>query len=314
MHITSSKILSTICWPLIKIFEFIGGKWPSLIVKARYFARFHKMPNLKDPLDLNEKILWLKLYSDTSKWTELADKYEVRNYVEKLGLGETLVKLYGVWNDEKDIDFESLPNSLIFKVNNGDGKGTFQIITDLKNEDKPTLKNLFHKWLKRKNIGNLSAEPHYNDIKPKIIAEELLPFPKDKKSVTDYKIWCINGKPRYIFICQDRDTQKNDISIMNYDTNWNPHPEMLIYSADYKRANLISKPKNLDKMLEIATKLSTEFPIVRVDLYNIDGKIYFGELTFTSLGGMMNYFTPDFLLKLGKEADISKIQKVKRTF
>ncbi|MCH5237665.1 MAG: hypothetical protein J1E95_07705 [Muribaculaceae bacterium] len=275
------------------------------MVRARYFARFHKMPNLKDPQDLNEKILYLKLYSDTSKWTDLADKYEVRKYVEKLGLGDTLVKLYGVWDNIGDIEFDSLPNSLIFKANNGDGTGTNKIVRDLKNANKSELKKLFKIWLSRKNIGDESGDPHYKSIPPKIIAEELLSFSENIEAINDYKIWCINGKPRYIFVCQDRDPQKTGISIMNYDTNWNPHPETLIFSSDYKKADLISKPKNMDKMLEIATKLSAEFPIVRVDLYNIDGKIYFGELTFTSMGGYMPYFTKEFLLELGKEAIIS---------
>ena len=297
-----------ICWPIIKIISFIGDRWPTIIIKAWYLKRFHKLPNLKNPQNLNEKILWLKLYSDTSKWTELADKYKVREYVENLGLENILVKLYGVWDNVEDINFEELPNSLIFKVNNGDGLGTFKIISDLKNENKTALKRLFKKWLLRKKVGAGSGEPHYKLIPPKIIAEELLPFPENKNSVNDYKIWCINGNPKYIWVCQERDKSCNGIKVMTYDTDWRPHPEVSVFSSDYKRGEIIPRPENLEKMLKIASKLSSGFPIVRVDLYNIDGKIYFGEMTFTSMGGFMPYFTNDFLLKLGKEADISRLK------
>jgi len=277
------------------------------MVRLRYFARFHRFPNLKNPQDLNEKILWQKLYGDTSRWTELADKYLVRKYVESLGLGETLVKLYGAWYNEEDIDFDSLPENLIFKANNGEGKGTNRIVRGLSATDKSELKSLFHWWLHRKNIGNLAGEPQYKNMRPCVIAEELLPFPEDEKSVVDYKIWCINGLPQYIWVCNDRDSRGGGASVMTYDTEWTPCPQYSIFNKDYRKGEFLPKPENLEQMLEIAGKLSKEFPILRVDLYNIKGKIYFGELTFTSLGGMMNFFTQEFLTMMGKEADISKV-------
>lgn len=312
MHITTSPILSKVCWPLIKVCEFIGGRWPVAMVKARYYSRFHRFPNLKRPVDLNEKILWLKLYSDTSRWTELADKYRVRKYVESVGLGDTLVKLYGVWYNEDEVDFHSLPDNVIFKANNGEGKGTNKIVKNLNNANKESLRKLFHWWLTRKNIGNLAGEPHYKNMRPCIIAEELLPFPEDENSVVDYKIWCINGSPRCIWVCNDRNSRGGGASVMTYDTDWNACPQYSIFNEDYRRGEILPKPKNLKKMLEIASKLSQEFPILRVDLYNIEGIIYFGELTFTSLGGMMNFFTPEFLTKMGKEADISTIPQIKK--
>lgn len=236
---------------------------------------------------------------------------KVRAYIESLGLGDTLVKLYGHWYNENDIDFDNLPNSLIFKANNGDGKGTNKIVKDLKNANKKELRKLFHSWLTRKHIGSLSAEPQYKDIRPCIIAEELLPFPENENSVVDYKIWCINGKPRHILVCNDRDPRGGHAAIMSYDVDWTPRPNYSVFDSSYHRAEILPKPKNLNIMLSIASKLSQEFPILRVDLYNINGIIYFGELTFTSLGGMMDYYTPEFLLRLGQEADISHIKKVR---
>ena len=106
----------------------MGNHFPVTLVKIRYRYVFKKSLDLKSPKDLNEKILWAKLFSDTTEWTRLADKYEVRNYVESLGLGDTLVKLYAVWFSKEEVNFDCLPETFIIKANNGDGKGTNKII------------------------------------------------------------------------------------------------------------------------------------------------------------------------------------------
>lgn len=141
-----------------------GPPPPETLVKIRFYARFKRWPNLKNPQDLNEKILWEKLYADTSNWSELADKYKVRQYVEQLGLGAYLVKFYGKWDRAEDVDFSELPNTVIFKAN--DGKGTNLIVKDLQNADKGRLLTIFNEWLTRKHIGELAAEPQYKSIKP----------------------------------------------------------------------------------------------------------------------------------------------------
>lgn len=303
--------MSAICWPLIKICEWMGRHIPTTLVKIRYFAKFKHFPDLKNPIDLNEKILWLKLYNDISRWVELADKYRVRQYVEKLGLGKYLVKLYGKWDKAEDVDFNNLPPNLIFKVNNGDGKGTNEIVKNLPEADHNKLRKLFHRWLTRKNIGDLSAEPQYKLMSPCIIAEELLPIPSGAYSMVDYKIWCINGTPLYIWTCSDRDEDGGGADVMTYDLDWNAHPEYSVFTSEYRKGKLLPRPKNLEEMLEVASKLSEGFPILRVDLYNIEGQIFFGELTFTSQGGMMDYYTQDFLNLLGEKADISSLKKVR---
>ncbi|MBD5188528.1 MAG: hypothetical protein HDS96_05380 [Bacteroidales bacterium] len=308
MNISTNKTLAVVCWPLIKICEWMGRNTPETLVKIRYFARFHRLPRLQNPKDLNEKILWMKLYADTTRWTELADKYKVRNYVEGLGLGKYLVKLYGKWDTAESVDFSTLPPNLIFKANNGDGKGTNIIVRDLPTANHKELRQLFRTWLNRKNIGELAAEPQYKNMPPCIIAEELLPLPEGAKSVVDYKIWCINGVARYIRAYTDRHDDGGGADVMTYDTDWNPRPETMVKTSHFHQGKVLPKPKNLDEMLKVAEKLSAGFPILRVDMYNIDGKIYFGELTFTSQGGMMNNLTSDFLEMLGRDADLSMVK------
>lgn len=292
--------------PLVKLCEWWGNHFPVSLIKMRYRLVFKKPIDLTTPKDLNEKILWAKLFSDTSKWTELADKYKVRKYVEDLGLGKYLVKLYAVWYDVKEVNFDALPETFIIKANNGDGKGTNKIIrkSGLTEEKKVELVKMIDEWLHRKNIGALHAEPQYKGMKPCVIAEEVLPLDPGTTSLTDYKIWCFNGKAYYVWVCNDRSGGGNSAHVMTYDLDWNAHPEFSVFNSDYLRGEIIPKPKNFEEMIRVAEKLSQGFPELRVDMYNVQGKIYFGELTFTSQGGFMDFFTPEFNLELGSKFDI----------
>ena len=311
-HPTLSKSGRILFAPLIKLCEFLGNHFPRVLIELRYWSIYKKRINLKNPLDLNEKIMWAKLYSDTSRWTQLADKYEVRKYVESIGLADILVHLYGRWTDVIEFDFDTLPNSFILKANNGDGKGTNKIVHDksaLTNKEKEDLLQLMDEWLHKKNIGALIAEPHYKGMKPCVIAEELLPIEEGATTLTDYKIWCFNGKAYYIWVCNDRSKGGNSAHVMTYDLEWNAHPEWSVFNSDYLRGEIIPKPENLDEMITIAEKLTQGLPEVRCDLYNIKGKIYFGELTFTSQGGLNSFYTPDFLKEMGSKFSIEDFPK-----
>lgn len=292
--------------PLVKFCEWWGNHFPVSLIKMRYRYVFKKPIDLKNPKDLNEKILWAKLFSDTTKWTELADKYKVRKYVEGLGLAKYLVKLYAVWYDAKEVNFDVLPDTFIIKANNGDGKGTNKIISksELTEEKKAELVKMIDEWLHRKNIGALHAEPQYKGMKPCVIAEEVLPCDPGTTTLTDYKIWCFNGKAYYVWICNDRSKGGNSAHVMTYDLDWNAHPEFSVFNSDYLRGEIMPKPQNFEEMIQVAEKLSQGFPELRVDLYNVQGKIYFGELTFTSQGGFMDFYTPEFNMELGSKFDI----------
>ena len=128
-------------------------------------------------------------------------------------------------------------------------------------------------------------------------------------SLIDYKLWCFNGKCHYIWACANRDEHSTEV--MTYDREWNAHPEYSIFEDGYRHGEILPKPKNLDGMIKVAEKLSEEFPCVRVDLYNVNGKIYFGELTFTSYGGMMDFHTEEFLNLAGGLVDLSNVKVIK---
>lgn len=284
--------------PIVLVAEWLGKHHPVLLVKLRYYARFHRKLDLVHPKTLNEKILYLSLKTDTSLWTTCADKYDVREYVKGCGLGDILVKLYGVWDKAENIDFDALPRQFVIKGNHG--SSDVVIVTDKEQWDRAAVIRLFSKDLKKK-YGALEGGLHYMRIQPKVIAEELIVNDEETKkfssSVIDYKIWCFNGKPHFIWVSYDR--HGNYKKHMMYDTDWHAHPEYLIYDKEYTQGEVIPKPRNFDKMLKVAECLSQPFPQVRCDLYNVGGKIYFGELTFTGRGGMMMNYTDQFQLMAG---------------
>lgn len=286
--------------PLFKIVTYLGVKHPVTLVNIRYFLRFGKLPDFKNPKDINQKILSLKLFSDTTLWSELADKYNVRRYVENKGFPDILVPLYGKYENFEQIILEILPNKFVIKSNNGAGDGSLILVKDKSKTDFTLIKSKTESWLKI-IPGATAAELHYYKIKPLLLAEKYLEN-IDKSSLIDYKIWCFHGKPFVFLTCSDR--SNHSLGLRLYDLEWNDISENLVFSKKYFKGKDIPKPKNLTYMLQVAQSLSESFPEVRIDLYEINGKVFFGEMTFTSLGGMMNYFTTDFLNLLGSQFEI----------
>lgn len=273
--------------------NFIKHHFPFLWSKRLSKKLLGKSTNFSAPKDLNEKIQWLMFYTDTSLWTTLADKYKVRDYVTERVGGKYLVPLIGKWENVEDIVFDALPDKFVLKPNNGSYDTIICTTKEGINNEEVKRKlaySLSHKF------GYENAEPHYLNIKPCIIAEQLLES-DDPGGLKDYKIWCFNGKPYFIFICANRDYYRHKVDFICYDTEWNFINEYL--SPSLRNSLCVEKPDNLEEMLEIASKLSVGLPQVRVDLYNINGKIYFGELTLSSNFGMMQYFTQGTLNQLG---------------
>lgn len=273
---------------------------PIQVARLKFYYKFHRWPDFEHPTDLNEKINWVKFYGDTSRWPELSDKYLVRNYIKEKGLENILVKLYGKWDKAEEIDWNVLPGQFVLKANNG--CGDVLICNDKNTLDKQAIIKQYSKLLLTK-YGDTSGEPHYAAIKPSVIAEEMLDISKqpiNTSSLIDYKIWCLNGNPELFYCIWNR--KKASIETRMYDLDWNYHPEWAVYSSHYIEGKVdLPRPQNFDQMLNIAERLSEGFPILRVDLYEVDGKVYFGELTFTSLGGFMDYITQEQLLRMGEK-------------
>lgn len=296
--------MNVICSAIYTIAAWLGSHYPKFWISFRYFLRFHKFISWKSPKTLNEKILYLSFNTDTTRWSDLSDKYRVREYITDCGYSDSLVTLYGVWNDANNIDFTKLPQSFVLKTNHGSGE--IVIVHDKNKIDKDEIIAYLNREIS-KPYGEIESGKHYWRIKPCIVAEQLLindaVSQRYSTSIIDYKFWCFNGQVYYIYTCFNR--TKELLDILLYDREWNAHPEYSIFTKHYRKGNVLPKPQNFNEMIVMAERLAKPFPCVRVDLYNIGGKIYFGEMTFTSLGGLMNYFTEEFLIKAGDLIDLN---------
>ena len=252
-----------------------------------------KKLNLQNPQTFNEKIQWLKLYDSTPIKTMLADKYLVREWVnEKIG-EEYLIPLLGVWDKFDDIDFDKLPEKFVLKANHGCGWNI--IVKDKNNFNINDAKKKFDVWMNTNYAFKNGLELHYKNIAPKIIAEKYI---ENDEGLLDYKFLCFNGKVKYVWVDTDRFTaHKRDI----FDLDWNHLPFTIKFPNAKKTPG---KPKRLKEMIELATELSKGFAHVRVDFYEVDSKIYFGEVTFTSGSGIEKFCPEEYDLKLGQMIEL----------
>lgn len=286
----------------IKMYDYIWCRVarfaPKLYCSIRYKQIYKKRLNWKNPRDLNEKIQWLKFYGDTSQWPRLADKYAVREYVKERGLEDILVPLIGKWDKAEDIPWETLPNKFVMKTNHGCGDAL--ICTDKSRINTAYYTNYFSKRLKER-FGLKMGEAHYDKIKPCIIAEELLDATMQdypSSSPIDYKLFCFDGKPTYFFVCFNR--TKDSCDVATYDTDWNIYPQYIKSDDHFHACNSpIPRPHCLEKMLDVAQKLTKGLPCVRLDMYEIDHHVYFGEMTLTPAAGFNTFFPQEFLNLLG---------------
>lgn len=286
-----------------RIFMIILGLLPKEVAhKILYKKIVGKKLNLKKPEDLNEKIQYLILYMYGLKESNLSDKYLVKEYVEKLNISNlNIPKTYKIYQKAEDINIDDLPDKFVLKCNHG--SGNVQICQSKQNFDINLAKKILKKTLKT-DFSKTLLEYHYSEIKPLIIAEEYLDDSKNKNPL-DYKFYCYDGIVKSILVCSERDKQ---LRLDDFDLNW----DKLDYThKEYKSSKEIEKPKHLEQMIEIASKLSKGIPFVRVDLYEIEDKIYFGEYTFTPCGGVIKYYKEEALQELGKGIDLNKYENRK---
>lgn len=277
---------------ILAALRFIPDK---AMIKLQYRIKTGRKLNLKSPQRYTEKIQWYKLNYRDPVMVECADKYLVRNYIKSKGLESILNELYAVFESPDDINFDGLPDEFVMKLSNGSGTNLF---CRGKNElDLPEIKKQFKDFYAQSNASAGREWVYHTDKKPVIVVEKYLDDPDQCGGIHDYKIICFNGVPQCIVHDVDRFSEhKRNI----YDVNWND----LNVSSDCQCGKSIDRPKNLDEMLEIAKILSKGFPAVRVDLYSVRGKIYFGEMTFFPWSGYVVYSPDEFDFELGKKFEL----------
>lgn len=278
----NNNFLKNICY---KFFNLLPDK---LFIKLKFLKNFHRLPNLKNPKTFNEKLQWLKLYDRNPYYTKLVDKYEVKKIVADIIGEEYIIPTLGVWDKAEDIDFDSLPNQFVLKATHDSGR---VIICKDKNKlDKVWAKKEMAKSLER-DFYALTREWPYKNVPRRIIAEKFIEEPnsiKRKEDLPDYKFYCFNGNPTFCQVIRDRNSKE---TIDFYNMQWEHMPFIGLNPIAINGKTHVEKPLHLKKMIAICKKLSKGIPFSRIDLYVIDDKEYFGEITFYPASGM-GEFTP----------------------
>lgn len=252
-----------------------------MYMKIKWFAR--RMPyklNLKNPQTFNEKLQWIKLYDRNPLYTKLVDKYRVKDYVtEKVG-AEYVIPVLSAWDTVEDIDWEKLPNQFVLKVNHDCGG---QIIC--KDKSKLNKEDAIGRLQKAfaRNYYYEGREWPYKNVEPKVFAEAYME--DEYGELRDYKFFCFNGQVKAMFIATDR-SKETETCFDFFDANFNHLP----FTQGHPNAKeLPAKPKGFDVMVKLAAELSKDIPEVRVDFYDVNGHVYFGEFTFFHFGGMVKF-------------------------
>mgnify|MGYP001098588916 FL=1 len=271
LHLLRKKKIKQIA----KLKQLPKTEYPKMLA-ARYEAAIGHKLNWDNLQTYTEKMQWAKLYDKNPLKATLTDKYLVREWVEKTIGGEYLIPLLGVWDNFEYIDFSELPDRFVLKTNHG--SGTNLIVKDKSKLNLKRAKRMFDDWMNIDYAYNSNFEMHYTDIKPKIIAEKYMETSTGE--LPDYKFLCFGGKPYYCWVDCGRFTNHTRNV---YDLDWKLQSWSQCHPINEV---IIEKPAKFETMVMLAQKLSEGLSHVRVDFYNIDGNIYFGEMTFTNASGI----------------------------
>lgn len=244
-------------------------------LKIKFKAVIGKRLNLDNPQSFNEKLQWLKLYDRKAVYTQLVDKYAVRQHIIDTIGKEYLIPLLGVYDTYDEIDFSALPNQFVLKPNHTSGDAF--ICKDKSQINYVELEKQVKKWMKREYYW-LHREWPYKNIKPKIICEKFMS--KINSAPDDFKVLCFNGEAKLIQVHVGRFSHHlQDI----YDTDWNR--STMIWGFEIPEHSICERPQKLEKMIELSEKLAATIPQVRIDWYIVEGNLYFGEMTFFDSAG-----------------------------
>lgn len=258
-------------------------------IKWEYFSMMHKFPNLDNPTTYNEKLQWLKLNCRKTEYTKMVDKYEAKEYVRSILGDDYIIPTIGIWDAFDEIDFGKLPEKFVLKCTHD--SGGLVICKDKSKLDLKKTRRIIEKSLKH-NYFLEHREYPYKGVKPRIIAEQFM-VDESGTELKDYKFFCFNGTCKMLFVATDR---PYDTRFDFFDTDFNHLPFKQGHPLAKKR---IVRPKGFEEMKRVAEKLSMNIPHVRVDLYDINGHIYFGELTFFHFSGNVPFDPPEWDYKIG---------------
>lgn len=270
-------------------------------LKLLYRMHIGKKLNLSNPQTFNEKLQWLKLNNHKAEYTMMVDKYLVRDYIKRTIGEEYLIPLIGVWDNPDEIDFDSLPNRFVLKCNHNSGTGMC-ICKDKSKLDYEKVKSDLRKGLKE-DYEKYNREWPYKNVPRKIVCEEYM---EDQSGeLKDYKFMVFGGEVKCSFVGSDRFSTEG-LHVTFYDNNWNIMP----FERHYPRLQKPHpKPICFDEMKKLAAKLSNNMPFVRVDFYEIKGKVYFGELTFFPGSGFEEFTPESWDYEFGSWIDLSMLEK-----
>ena len=292
-------ILQKLCRGVLNRMVYIlPDKW---FLFLRFRNEVGYWPHLNHPRTFNEKLQWLKLHDIHPEYTQMVDKIEAKKYAaSKFGGGKYIIPTLGIWNSVDEIEWGKLPQKFVIKVSSD--SGGIVVCKDKQKLDICAAKKvLSYGWGRDCSVRN--KEYPYRNITPRIIAEE---YKEDESGyeLKDYKIFCFNGEPKLLFVATDRQMDTEETKFDFYDLQWN-HLPFKNGHPNSKRS--LEKPKNFEQMLDIARKLSAGIPHVRIDLYNCNGNIYFGEMTFFHNSGMIPFEPLEWDFKLGGLLKLPKV-------
>lgn len=276
-------------------------------LKIVYFFEMGRKLNLKHPTKFTEKLQWLKLYERKDEYTQMVDKISAKEYVSGIIGLQHIIPTLGVWDKFEEIDFSLLPKEFVLKTNHGGGSSSVVICRDKNTFDYDAAKKKLERGLK-KNPYNKYREWPYRNITPKIFAETFITNNKEqKKDIIDYKWYCFNGNPMFCQVIQDRSTNE---TIDFFDSKWNHLPFVGLNPVARNSIVEPNIPEHLGEMLKIAQMLSNTIPFCRIDLYDINNTVYFGEITFYPASGFGRFTPGTYDEILGRLLQLPEIPKL----
>ena len=278
-----------VLFPILGARGYLNWMSDKTYIKTLYRLRMGRKLNLENPSTFNEKLQWLKLYDRKPVYTTMVDKYAVKQYIADLVGEEYVIPTLGVWDSFDEIDFDALPNQFVLKCTHD--SGGLVICRDKAKLDKDAAKQTLEASLKRNYYWQAREWP-YKDVKPRIIAEKYLEDSEDD-ALTDFKFFCFDGVPKVMYISKDKG---KDPRTDFFDMDFNHLP---IKARDPNADAPPKKPKGFDEMQRISAFLSQNIPHLRVDFFEVNSKVYLGELTFFHMSGLTEISPPEWNLKMG---------------